>query len=140
MRSARNFSCSPESVSQARAFVREVLQGQPRELVEAAELLTSELTSNCVRHARTDFELVIDSNGEVRVEVRDAGAGKPARLAPSPQDPSGRGLGIVDALSESWGIAPEREGKTVWFTLSHAPRAAHRERSSRRAAGRCGPE
>jgi len=121
MRSTRSFSCSPESVSAARAFVREALHDQPRELVEAAELLTSELTSNCVRHARTDFELVIDSDPQVRVEVRDGGGGRPSRLAPSPQDPSGRGLGIVEALSESWGIAPERSGKTVWFTLSSSP-------------------
>jgi len=122
VKSARHFSCSPESVRAARAFIREVLRDQPSELIEAAELLTSELASNCIRHAGTDFALVVEDDAEVRVEVRDCGEGQPMRRTPSPQDPSGRGLFIVDALSASWVFSPDAVGKTVWFTLPRAGR------------------
>ena len=55
MTSARRFPCRAESVAAARHFIRDVLQSRPRELVEAAELMTSELATNCVRHAQSDF-------------------------------------------------------------------------------------
>jgi len=124
MRSTRHFSCSPESVRAARAFVREVLSDQSPELIEAAQLLTSELASNCVRHAGTGFKLAIEDDAEVRIEVHDCGEGTPARRTPSPHDPSGRGLLIVDALSASWGCSPDSCGKTVWFTLAGASRSS----------------
>jgi anti-sigma regulatory factor (Ser/Thr protein kinase) len=113
----RRFRCQPESVSAARRFVREVLRGHAPEVVDAAELMTSELASNCVRHAHTDFELVIRSRDQIRVEVRDTGRGRPELRSPTPVEPTGRGLRIVDAMSDTWGIAPSAAGKTVWFTL-----------------------
>jgi hypothetical protein len=43
--------------------------------------------------------------------------------SPGPNDPSGRGLQIVDMLSDEWGIEPEvPAGKTVWFSLTFDPR------------------
>lgn len=129
----RTFPCRPESVSAARKFVRETLAGGAQEFIEAIELMTSELTTNCVRHANTDFELVVEGGRSTRVEVRDCGAGEPRRLSPTPHDPSGRGLRIVDALSDSWGVAPSSGGKTVWFSLSEqGPRGTG---SSDRAGG-----
>jgi anti-sigma regulatory factor (Ser/Thr protein kinase) len=117
MNGNRRFRCRPESVSAARRFVREELRDQPSETVDAAELMASELASNCVRHAHTDFELVISSRGPIRVEVRDTGDGRPKLQSPTPQEPTGRGLLIVEAMSDSWGIVPSAAGKTVWFTL-----------------------
>ena len=125
MTHTRSFQCRPDSVTAARRFVREVLSGLPREVIDAAELMTSELTTNSVRHAETGFELAIHLQGQIRIEVRDCGSGRPTRLAPSPQDPSGRGLRIVESLSEAWGFAPAQDGKTVWFTLAR-PDAALR--------------
>jgi len=119
----RRFRNAPQSVPAARRFVRDVLGKQPREIVEAAELMTSELVTNSVRHAHTGFELTIHTQGHIRVEVRDTGAGRPMLQDPTPQDPSGRGLRIVEAMSNSWGIIPQAEGKTVWFTLSQAAAA-----------------
>jgi anti-sigma regulatory factor (Ser/Thr protein kinase) len=118
MNSNRRFRCRPESVSAARRFVREVLRDQPPETVDAAELMTSELASNCVRHAHTDFELAVSSRGPIRVEVRDTGDGRPRLRSPTPQEPTGRGLLIVEAMSDTWGIVPSAAGKTVWFTLA----------------------
>jgi anti-sigma regulatory factor (Ser/Thr protein kinase) len=119
---ARHFDYAPESVAEARRHVRRVLQAQPRELVEVAELLTSELATNAIRHGACGFELKIDVDKSIRVEVRDEGAGSPSVVSAGPRDPSGRGLSIVEALSTAWGVIPTADGKTVWYELSLAPR------------------
>jgi anti-sigma regulatory factor (Ser/Thr protein kinase) len=114
----RRFGCQLESVPAARRFVRDALHGQARDILDAAELMTSELATNCVRHAQTSFELSIDdAELEIRVEVRDTGRGRPVRQSPAPTDRTGRGLMIVEAMSHTWGIEPSSAGKTVWFTL-----------------------
>jgi anti-sigma regulatory factor (Ser/Thr protein kinase) len=120
----RSFECRPEAVTAARRFVRETLRGEESELVDAAELMASELTSNCVRHAGTAFDVSVQVREEIRVEVCDCGGGEPRPLSPGPEEPSGRGLMIVQAMSRSWGVEPAGEGKKVWFTL---PRSGDRE-------------
>jgi anti-sigma regulatory factor (Ser/Thr protein kinase) len=118
MRKARRFHCQAESVASARHFVRDVLGDQPREIVEAAELMVSELATNSVRHAHSDFELaILLSQREIRVEVSDHGQGQPVPRSPTPREQSGRGLQIVIELSDAWGISPSPDGKLVWFTL-----------------------
>jgi anti-sigma regulatory factor (Ser/Thr protein kinase) len=116
----RRFRCRPEAVPAARRFVRDVLRDQEPDVAQAAELMISELATNCVRHAHTDFELAIDARGDIRVEVRDTGGGSPVVLSPPPRQFSGRGLQIVAAMSDAWGIIPDPAGKTVWFTLRRA--------------------
>jgi anti-sigma regulatory factor (Ser/Thr protein kinase) len=136
MKNARRFHCQPESVAGARHFVRELLSDQPRETVEAAELMTSELATNSVRHARSDFELAIHrSREEIRVEVSDHGQGLPVRRSPTPRDQSGRGLQIVQELAEDWGITSSPKGKLVWFTLRLRPHGGERKSYG---AGRAG--
>jgi anti-sigma regulatory factor (Ser/Thr protein kinase) len=132
MRQARHFDCRPESVAGARHFVRDVLSEEPRETVEAAELMTSELATNCVRHANSDFELAIHlSRDEIRVEVSDHGQGQPVMRSPTPREQSGRGLRIVQELAEDWGITPSLNGKLVWFSLPLRTQAGeHKSRSS----------
>jgi anti-sigma regulatory factor (Ser/Thr protein kinase) len=132
MRQARCFPCQAESVAGARHFVRDLLSDQPREIVEAAELMTSELATNSVRHARSDFELAIHlARDEIRVEVSDHGRGQPVLRSPTPREQSGRGLRIVQELSDAWGTIPSPNGKLVWFSLplrTHADE--HRSRSA----------
>jgi anti-sigma regulatory factor (Ser/Thr protein kinase) len=120
------FRCDPASVPAARRFVRDALREHSREVIDAAELMACELATNCVRHARTDFELVIRSHDQIRVEVRDTGQGRPRPRSPTPREPSGRGLRIVEAMSSTWGIIPSSNGKTVWFTLPRASNATSR--------------
>jgi anti-sigma regulatory factor (Ser/Thr protein kinase) len=106
-------------VAAARHFVRDLLRDQPDGIVEAVELMTSELATNSVRHAHSDFELVVDDSRErVRVEVSDTGDGQPMLRSPTISERSGRGLRIVQALSDAWGSVPSTNGKMVWFTLS----------------------
>jgi anti-sigma regulatory factor (Ser/Thr protein kinase) len=138
MRQARRFDCQPESVAGARHFVRNLLSEEPRETVEAAELMVSELATNSVLHADSDFELaILRSREEIRVEVSDHGRGQPVPRSPTPQEQSGRGLQIVQALSEDWGIIPSPGGKLVWFTLplrTHAGEHKSRSGASREKA------
>jgi anti-sigma regulatory factor (Ser/Thr protein kinase) len=105
-------------VTAARRFVRDILSDRPLEIVQAAELMASELATNCVRHAHTEFDLTIQSQGQIRIEVRDAGEGRPRLLSPAPRELSGRGLRIVEAMSDAWGVIPAADGKAVWFTLA----------------------
>jgi anti-sigma regulatory factor (Ser/Thr protein kinase) len=131
MRKARRFHCQPASVAGARQFVGDLLRDQPCEIVEAAELMTSELATNCLRHARSDFELAIRLSGDtIRVELSDHGEGQPELRSPTPRERSGRGLRIVQELSQDWGITPSPNGKIVWFTLPlRTPAAQHGSRS-----------
>jgi anti-sigma regulatory factor (Ser/Thr protein kinase) len=115
---SRTFACRPTAVRDARELVRTTLDGRPAEVIDAAELMISELASNCVRHAQTEFEVRICAKDEVRIEVRDRGEGSPRVLSPGVREPSGRGLRIVEAMSRRWGVIPEATGKVVWFTIS----------------------
>lgn len=81
--------------------------------------MVSELATNAVKHARTGFSLVVEERDDgVRIEVTDHGPGTPRKRSPSPQEPSGRGLLIVQALSDDWGIVEEQHGKAVWLSIS----------------------
>ena len=109
MTRSREFPCQYESVAAARRFVRKILRDQPSETLEAAELMVSELATNCIRHARTAFELTIDdSRGLIRVELSDSGSG--LALYADPRDhrsdrtrPADRG-GDVGRLGRSNGL------------------------------------
>lgn len=119
MRRMRTFPAIPQSVHAARRFATDALTGSSASMVEAVELMVSELATNCIRHERTSFHItIVGSTQEIRVEVTDSGSGTPTMRSPGPDEPSGRGLQIVDMLSDSWGVEPEDpSGKTVWFTM-----------------------
>lgn len=117
----RRFPNSPGSVTSARRFVQERLDGAPRDIADAITVMTSELATNSIRHAESEFEVGIDRTpATIRVEVTDGGDGEPVVRDPEPTAPSGRGLYIVEQLSDDWGIrpAPDGDAKTVWFTVS----------------------
>jgi len=128
MRRARRFANEAAAVTAARRFATTTLADQPRETTETIELLVSELASNCVRHTDSDFEIAIERDGAtIRVAATDWGAGTPTKRSPSPTDPSGRGLMMIDLLASAWGVSYERgrgAGKTVWFTTPAQPSVA----------------
>ncbi|HEX3977504.1 MAG TPA: ATP-binding protein [Solirubrobacteraceae bacterium] len=115
----RTFPAIPQSVHAARRFATDTLSSSPASTVEAVELMVSELATNCIRHERTSFHItILGSPQEIRIEVTDSGSGRPTMRSPGPDEPSGRGLQIVDMLSDTWGVEPENpSGKTVWFTM-----------------------
>jgi two-component sensor histidine kinase len=108
----------PRVVGQARGFVKANLPPVMDDVLDTALLLTSELVTNAVIHARTDIEVGITvTDRSVLVTVHDEDLGRPSATYPGRD--GGRGLGLVEALSEA--SATERhpgEGKTVWFRLS----------------------
>ena len=139
MRRMRTFPAIPQSVHAARRFATDTLSSSPASTVEAVELMVSELATNCIRHERTSFHItILGSAQEIRVEVADSGSGTPTMRSPGPDEPSGRGLQIVDMLSDSWGVEPEDpSGKTVWFTMpaATAMQPAAEEVGARRRIG-----
>jgi anti-sigma regulatory factor (Ser/Thr protein kinase) len=119
----RRFAPVAASVSGARRFVADVLTDLPGDLVEEVQLIVSELATNCVLHARTEFGLRIErSRDTVRVEVADRSPAVPVLHPPSEDDDRGRGLLIADVLSADWGVEQQGgAGKLVWFSLPVRP-------------------
>jgi anti-sigma regulatory factor (Ser/Thr protein kinase) len=122
VKDTRTFPHEPQSVPAARRFAINVLRGTSADILEAIELMVSELATNCIRHTNSGFDLTIIRSGrDIRVEATDRAGGTPTMRSPKPTDPSGRGLKIIDMLSAGWGVDSEAsEGKTVWFTISDA--------------------
>ena len=120
MTNTRTFPHEVQSVPAARRFATSVLRGASAEILEAVELMVSELATNCIRHTDSGFDLTIIRSGvDIRVEATDHSGGTPTMRSPKPTDPSGRGLKIIDMLSAGWGVQSESGmGKTVWFTIS----------------------
>jgi anti-sigma regulatory factor (Ser/Thr protein kinase) len=108
------------AVPETRRELRELLRhwGRPGRS-EIAELLTSELVTNALVH--TDREAVLTAvvePGQLRVEVRDFVSRRPRICAPDTDDGThGRGLVLVDAFADAWGVQAHEVGKSVWFEL-----------------------
>lgn len=112
---------TPSSVAQARRWSREVLDrvGAP-ELADTTALLVSELVSNVVLHAHTPCCLRIAvGRGRIRIEVQDGSDRLPGlKEKTDPLAQSGRGMQLVEGLSEAYGVEPNPAGgKRVWFEL-----------------------
>jgi anti-sigma regulatory factor (Ser/Thr protein kinase) len=121
MKSERTFPNATQSIVRARRFAIETLTGLDPEVVDSLTVMVSELVTNSVRHAASEFTVSIDRNEtRIRVAVSDLGERRPSMRNPGPTEPSGRGLQIVDALSDDWGVTETagRSGKTVWFVLA----------------------
>ena len=115
-----SFGADLESTTAARRFAERTMVdwSVDGERFETARLLVSELVANAVTHAETGVTLQLDLSPErLRVEVRDEADGEPRARRPGHDDPTGRGLMIVEALADRWGVEPTPPGKTVWFEL-----------------------
>jgi anti-sigma regulatory factor (Ser/Thr protein kinase) len=112
----------PESAGTARRLTQVAVLRQwglsPR-LAESAVLLVSELVGNAVRHtgARIFGLRMKRRPGWVRFEVRDPSRGLPCLMPVQEMDVSGRGLFLVDKLSDRWGVDLLPRGKTTWFEM-----------------------
>jgi anti-sigma regulatory factor (Ser/Thr protein kinase) len=109
------------SCSRARRLVDEAVTswGLPEEFADDAALVVTELVSNGADHAEGPLRLTVSrTEGGVRIEVHDRSSARPVVRPVSPESPRGRGMIIVNALSESWGVEPDAEGKTVWAELA----------------------
>ncbi len=113
----------PASVSRARRFVADALRDEvDDDLFDAAMVITSELTTNAMLHARTGFEVVIrfDETG-LRLEVHDGNPRLPRRKRHSESSATGRGIVLVESLATVAGAEQTPTGKVVWAVLTPMP-------------------
>jgi len=94
------------------------LSSDSRDVLDTAELLTSELVTNALLHAGTDLVVHVEAeNGTVRVAVDDGSDNAPRMGSPDTIDLGGRGLPLVASLADRWGWEPLAHGKRVWFEV-----------------------
>lgn len=124
----------PAGVGQARHRMREQLRGNgvSDAVVDDAVLILSELLSNACRHGRPlgghtdvgdgDIRAAwrVDTAGALTVEVTDGGGPtRPVPATPSVTARGGRGLNIISALAQEWGVRDDSSGEvTVWALVS----------------------
>ncbi|GAC1608827.1 MAG: hypothetical protein NVS3B26_07390 [Mycobacteriales bacterium] len=109
-----------ESVGAGRRLVSQALaEWQLDSLEYTATLLTSEVLTNSILHARTPIALSVELTGPatVTIAVRDASTVVPRRRRHAHDATTGRGLELLDRLAPGWGCQADREGKTVTFVV-----------------------
>jgi anti-sigma regulatory factor (Ser/Thr protein kinase) len=117
------------SVPLARDFARQaVLDWRLIGRLDDVLLCVSELATNALVHGVPPgrgfaLHLRLGEDGVLRVEVHDSGSGEPFVKAPNvdkpeDQDEWGRGLLLVSAVADAWGVAERVPGKIVWCEFS----------------------
>lgn len=143
----------PAGVGQARHRMREQLRsrGVSDSVVDDAVLILSELLSNACRHGRPlgwqtetgdgDVRAAwrVDRTGGLTVEVTDGGGPtRPIPATPSVTARGGRGLNIISALAQEWGVRDDAPGEVTVWVLVDGGRGSHGARGSGRPAGMTG--
>lgn len=116
----RDFYPDPVEASTVRRFVADFVEKGER--LDDVVLVVSEMVTNVIRHAHTKFQVVLDAHpGRVRVEVSNG-----ASIIQAMEDLSEthRGLRIIEALADRWGIESTDTGKTIWAEFLLQPQAA----------------
>ncbi|MCX5199129.1 ATP-binding protein [Streptomyces sp. NBC_00249] len=106
---------APQTIAAARQFTRDTLHAWGADDRDGEMLLcVSELATNALRYGvprgRGYLLRLLYFDGTVRIEVHDSGPGL-SRMAGRPL---GRGLTLVEAVSDAWGVVPRAPGKVVW--------------------------
>ena len=113
---------APDAVPAARALLRRVVGGPEGSALahrlEDGELALSELVTNAVLHGRDPLSVRVVLDEQVlRAEVADANPVSPSFSMLDQTAVTGRGLLLISAVSDRWGVEPSPSGKVVWFEL-----------------------
>ena len=116
----RGFLGESSAIGAARCFVADTLNSWGlTTLIEDGSMVISELVTNAIIHAGSDFAVSVSSDGDaVRLSVRDHSPAMPVMCTPLPVAISGRGLRVIAALTRRWGTDLVGDGKVVWAELS----------------------
>ncbi|MFF2611472.1 ATP-binding protein [Kitasatospora sp. NPDC058046] len=123
-----------ESTPLARYLLQAYLAGLPSgdRYRDTAELLLGELFANAVQHSDGPDDCHIEirfalTGSRLRLEVHDAGSGRPSLHTPTPSDEHGRGLFLINELAERWGYSsrPGGIGKYVWAHIAPVPESSN---------------
>jgi anti-sigma regulatory factor (Ser/Thr protein kinase) len=119
---ARTYACAPNNVGAARAWLTREVLGElpqaPRSVLADVELLASELVTNAVRAGGDELTVTVRIDDScVCIGVADLAPGRPAPRAARNTDANGRGLAIVTALADEWGVRTLVRGKEVWASV-----------------------
>ena len=117
----------PPAVGAAREWARRAAQRWRLGATGGSiEQVVSELVTNSIEHAECAYVTILlgYTDGVLRLEVRDQDAARiPVLKHPEPGDVGGRGLVIVQALSDRWGVQVTDSGKAVWCEFALPPPA-----------------
>jgi anti-sigma regulatory factor (Ser/Thr protein kinase) len=118
---AMRFPVRPEAATMARTAIQDMLTSVPRSVLFDAQLLTSELVSNAVRHAGLGPEDAVGltialTPDRLHVGVLDDGPGFEA-AAHRPDAVGGWGLLLVETVSDRWGVVRGQRTNEVWFEI-----------------------
>ncbi len=116
------FSADTAQLAEVRRFARAaaVSFGSVVDL-DLFDVVVGELAANAVVHQDGEAEIVVCEihPGCIEVAVTDGGAGLPHQVNEAPWSPDGhRGIQLVAALSDAWGVEPVEGGKRVWARVS----------------------
>ncbi|MFI8945043.1 ATP-binding protein [Streptomyces sp. NPDC053750] len=117
------FTAQEEEVAALRRKVRTRLDAWGlRSVVDEAQLCVSELVANVITHvgAGTPTTLAVLMNGTfLRIEVHDPDTrALPTLVAADVQAESGRGVALVDAVADRWGVLLSADRKVTWCELA----------------------
>ncbi|WUH96800.1 ATP-binding protein [Spirillospora sp. NBC_00431] len=117
----------PEEVPRARRAIRNNLLAYPTAVVDTVEQCASETVTNAIVHSDTAEKsgfimlVIVELQDRIRIEVIDDGSEK---NSPQPNkdaelsDMDGRGLFMVDTLTDAWGTHVDEDGRNVWFEVN----------------------
>lgn len=111
-----------QAVRRARTFLRDThCTTHAAAVLDDAQLLVSELVTNAVRHGAPPItvEIECDESTGLTARISDGDPRLPSLGHAEDQDESGRGVALVDLISDVWGIEPSPDGKGVWFRFNH---------------------
>ncbi|MFJ5533874.1 SpoIIE family protein phosphatase [Streptomyces sp. NPDC093261] len=117
----------PEALAGARRMIRATVRSWGAgERSDEIELVADELITNVLIHtdgsAIVTLRIITGHDRRLRVEVEDPSSALPRRRDSGPLDTSGRGLLLVDRLTDGWGVESRGGGKVVWAEFRVAPR------------------
>ena len=115
----------PEGLAEARSALRQALTAWGlAELADDVELAAGELLVNVLLHTEGGAVLTLEVLPEpvrrVRLSVQDRSSVWPHRRSPGEAATSGRGLLMIEALADAWGVEPRGDGKAVWCEFGPA--------------------